>query len=252
MEKRDLRKENKSKDLDGDKREPMDNEWKQDVTVDYSDFSDEQKKSFFGLLEEYQDIFAKDNAGLGWTQVKKHVIDNGSAAPIKQPPGRLRPFKWYKMDKQLSEFIYLEKGRIEPSNVPWGSLLELARKRNGTYRLSKPKPVTLKDAEPLPRFDDIFESLRGANWSLFLISFSDIRLFSIPNLWKMQAPGYRALSTLTTNTLITPPAKGPYQYDLPRTMKGNQYIMTVQCSFTKLVEAYALPNQKCARTLVEN
>jgi len=39
---------------------------------------------------------------------------------------------------------------------------------------------------------------------------------------------------------------------LPRTKHGNRYIMTVICSFTKWVEAYALPNQRaktCARAL---
>ena len=44
---------------------------------------------------------------------------------------------------------------------------------------------------------------------------------------------------------------GPF----PRTKRGNCYIMTVQCSFTKWVEAYALPNQRaktCARALVDN
>ena len=42
---------------------------------------------------------------------------------------------------------------------------------------------------------------------------------------------------------------------LPRTKRGNLYIMTVQCSFTKWTEAYALPNQRvktCARALVDN
>ena len=42
---------------------------------------------------------------------------------------------------------------------------------------------------------------------------------------------------------------------LPRTKRGNRYILTVQCSFTKWVEAYAVPNQRaktCAKTLMDN
>ena len=42
---------------------------------------------------------------------------------------------------------------------------------------------------------------------------------------------------------------------LPRTKRGNRYIVTAQCSFTKWVEAYAIPNQRaktCARTLMDN
>jgi len=42
---------------------------------------------------------------------------------------------------------------------------------------------------------------------------------------------------------------------LPRTKHGSRYIMTVQCSFTKWAEVYALPNQRaktCAKALVDN
>ena len=42
---------------------------------------------------------------------------------------------------------------------------------------------------------------------------------------------------------------------LPRTRRGNRYILTVQCSFTKWVEAYPLSNQRaatCARAFVTN
>ena len=42
---------------------------------------------------------------------------------------------------------------------------------------------------------------------------------------------------------------------LPRTKRGNRYILTVQCSFTKWVKAYAIPNQRaktCARALMDN
>ena len=42
---------------------------------------------------------------------------------------------------------------------------------------------------------------------------------------------------------------------LPRNKRGNPYIMTVQCSFTKWVETHALANQRaktCARALVDS
>ena len=42
---------------------------------------------------------------------------------------------------------------------------------------------------------------------------------------------------------------------LPKTKPENQYILTVQCSFTKWLEAYLLANQKavtCARAIMDN
>ena len=41
---------------------------------------------------------------------------------------------------------------------------------------------------------------------------------------------------------------------LPRSRSGKRYILTVQCSFTKWDEAFAIPNQRattCARVLVK-
>ena len=42
---------------------------------------------------------------------------------------------------------------------------------------------------------------------------------------------------------------------LPRTKRGSRFILTVQCSFTKWAEAYAIPNQRastCAKVLIKN
>lgn len=42
---------------------------------------------------------------------------------------------------------------------------------------------------------------------------------------------------------------------LPRCQRGNRCILTIQCSFTKWAEAYAIPNQlatTCAKVLVKN
>ncbi|KAK3739259.1 hypothetical protein QZH41_000260 [Actinostola sp. cb2023] len=42
---------------------------------------------------------------------------------------------------------------------------------------------------------------------------------------------------------------------LPRSKRGNKYILTAQCSFTKWAEAYPLPNQRattCTKALVNN
>ena len=42
---------------------------------------------------------------------------------------------------------------------------------------------------------------------------------------------------------------------LPRSRSSKRYILTVQCSFTKWAEAFAIPNQRattCARVLVKN
>ena len=42
-----------------------------------------EKETFFHLLLSYADIFAKSTADLGWTDVMKHTIHTGNAAPIR-------------------------------------------------------------------------------------------------------------------------------------------------------------------------
>ena len=62
----------------------------------------------------------------------------------------------------------LEAQIIEPTESPWSSSVVLVAKPDGTrhfcvgYRaLNK---VTKRDLYPLPRYDDILESLAGAQW----------------------------------------------------------------------------------------
>ena len=57
---------------------------------------------------------------------------------------------------------------IEPSDSPWFSLVVLVAKPDGTQRFCVDyralNSVTKRDLNPLPRCDDILESLSGAQW----------------------------------------------------------------------------------------
>ena len=43
---------------------------------------------YYELLCEFQDIFSTGPQDLGKTELTKHVIDTGAAAPYRQPPRR--------------------------------------------------------------------------------------------------------------------------------------------------------------------
>ena len=60
----------------------------------------------------------------------------------------------------------LEKGFIRPSVSPWGAPVLFIKKKDGTIRLCidyrRLNRITVKNKYPLPRFDDLFDQLHGA------------------------------------------------------------------------------------------
>ena len=66
---------------------------------------------------------------------------------------------------QLQELI--EKGYIRPSVSPWGAPILFIKKKDGTMQMCinyhELKRMTIKNRYPLPRIDDLFDQVGGAN-----------------------------------------------------------------------------------------
>ena len=131
-----------------------------------SKLNDTQKAKVEPFLTKYASLFAGTDDNLGRTDVVKHNIKTGDATPIKQPPRRLPVHRRNEVDKLVDDM--LERGVIEPSSSPWASGVVLVKKKDGTTRFCvdyrRLNDVTLKDAYPLPRIDDMLDSLSGASW----------------------------------------------------------------------------------------
>ena len=60
----------------------------------------------------------------------------------------------------------MDIGFIRPSTSPWGAPVLFSKKKDKTLRLCidyrKLNRVTVKNRYPLPRIDDLFDQLRGA------------------------------------------------------------------------------------------
>ena len=132
--------------------------------------SEHDQKALLSTLSKYLDVF--DNK-LGHTSVVTHSIDTGDSPPICQRPRRM-PYA-YRQDAQSQIEEMLEQKVIKPSASPWASPIVLVRKKDGKYRFCvdyrKLNSVTKREARPLPRVDDLLESLQGYN----LFSTLDLR-----------------------------------------------------------------------------
>ena len=87
-----------------------------------------------------------------------------STSLISVTPNRMAPIELQELRVQLQEL--LDKGFIRPSTSPWGAPVLNAKKKDKTLRLCinyrQLNRVIIKNRYPLPRIDDLFDQLRGA------------------------------------------------------------------------------------------
>ena len=114
---------------------------------------------------KYVDVFPDELPGLP----PRRVVDFGielhpGTLPISMTPHRMAPVELQELRVQLQEL--LDKGFIRPSTSPWGAPVLLAKKKGKTLRLCidyrQSNRVAIKNQNPLPRIDDLFDQLRGA------------------------------------------------------------------------------------------
>ena len=86
--------------------------------------------------------------------------------PISIPPYRMAPAELKELETQLREL--LDKGFVRPSVSPWGAPVLFVKKKDGSLRMCidyrQLNKVTVKNRYPLPRIDDLFDQLQGAQW----------------------------------------------------------------------------------------
>jgi transposase InsO family protein len=127
------------------------------------DLDDEQKLKVRELLIKHSGAFAQNKVDIGRTDIVKHQINTGAAAPIKQPLRRQPLVKRQAIHDEIEKMK--QQDLIEPSSSPWASPVVLVKKRDGSWRFCidyrKLNDVTIKDSYPIPRIDDSLDALSG-------------------------------------------------------------------------------------------
>ncbi|XP_058092385.1 uncharacterized protein LOC131238805 [Magnolia sinica] len=88
------------------------------------------------------------------------------AKPVSLPTYRMPPCEMEELRTQIDDL--LESGFIRPSVSPWGAPVLFVRKKDGSLRLCvdyrKLNQMTVRNKYLLPRIDDLFDQLRGAQY----------------------------------------------------------------------------------------
>ena len=128
--------------------------------------SPEECSQLAQLLEQYQDVFARDEFDLGNFSEIEHTIDVQGARPVKQ---RIRRTPVCFAGEEAAHLEkMLKAGVIQESTSEWAAAPVLIRKRDGTVRwcidYRALNELTVKDNFPLPLVDDCLDTLSGNMW----------------------------------------------------------------------------------------
>jgi hypothetical protein len=117
------------------------------------------------VFNEFQDVFPQELPGMPPNREIEFTIDLiPGTAPIAQAPYKMGPKELVELKEQLDELE--QKGFIQESISPWGTLVIFVDKRDGGRRMCGDyrnlNNVTIKNKYPLPRIQDLFDQVRGA------------------------------------------------------------------------------------------
>ena len=118
----------------------------------------ERQQDLEAVIREFPGVF---QAKPGRTTLTQHEINVGDAAPIRQKPYRIPYSQRDVIKKELDEMLAADI--IRPSTSPWASPVVLVGKKDGGVRFCvdyrKLNQLAKFDAYPMPRVEEIFESI---------------------------------------------------------------------------------------------
>jgi len=136
--------------------------------VNIGPLTKEQGLKFRALLDEFSDLFAKDINELGRTDLVQHRIYTENVPPIKQRAYNVPPSEQEFIKEEIERMLESKIIRSSESPSPWASPVVLVRKKNGKLRFCvdyrKLNSITKKDAYPLPRIQEMLNTLAGSQW----------------------------------------------------------------------------------------
>ncbi|GBG77836.1 hypothetical protein CBR_g25766 [Chara braunii] len=118
------------------------------------------------LLDAYGDVFEGPHGVVPDRPIRHEIILEDRVVPLRGSIYRMSEEESSVLRAQLDDL--LEKGWIRPRSSSYGALVLFVRKKNKDLQLCidyrKFNAQTVKNADPLPRIDDLLEQLGGAKF----------------------------------------------------------------------------------------
>ncbi|CAM4532736.1 unnamed protein product [Lepidochelys kempii] len=143
---------------------PWDQNWFPPDTIPLSDqLTPAQQAEVRGVLHPYRQLFSNQP---GHTNLTVHRVQTGSHPPIRCSPFRVPGKTAQDLEREVRDMLDL--GVIQPSASPWASPVVLVPKKDGSVRFCvdyrKLSAITVSDAYPMPRPDELLDKLGGARY----------------------------------------------------------------------------------------
>lgn len=141
------------------------------ISADSSVLTTSQKLKLKEFIVKNEDMFATDTSQLGCTSFHSHNIETGDAPPQRQNPYRTSPQVKREIENHTKDL--LNNDIIEPSDSMWSSPVIMCKKKDGTFRMAidyrRLNAVTKPINFPLPRFEDVVDSVAENNSKIFSV-----------------------------------------------------------------------------------
>lgn len=141
------------------------------IPLGEADLTEDQKTQLLQFIGKNRDVFASSLQELGCTNVHFHKIETGDAPPQRQRFYRHSPAIKAEVERQVKDM--LDNGVIEHSLSVWNAPVVMIKKRSGEYRFAvdyrKLNSITQPISFPLPRLEDVFDSVGECKPTLFSV-----------------------------------------------------------------------------------
>lgn len=139
-----------------------------DLDLNGEKAKDEEEGMAKELLAKFKDLFPSE---LPKSLPPRREIDHkielvAGSLPVSRPTYRMSPVELDELKKQIEEA--LANGQIRPSKSPFGAPVLFVKKKDGSMRMCIDyrglNRITIKNKYPLPRVDELFDRLHGAEY----------------------------------------------------------------------------------------